>query len=140
MPFEGAPKTSATVLVVDDEPVVLNCVSNALVHGGFDVLRAASPADALRIAATHELPIHLILCDVVMPQMNGPLLADRLLEVHPEAECLFMAGLPDHPEVTYRVVGRGLAFLPKPFMPQELVAKVREVLSIGAGRSMAAEA
>jgi hypothetical protein len=61
--------------------------------------------------------------------MSGPELADIFTAIHPESECMFMAGLPDTPEVCDRIIRRNRAFLQKPFVPQTLVKKVQEVLS-----------
>jgi DNA-binding NtrC family response regulator len=117
------------ILVVDDEPFVLNIVSNILRNAGFEVLSAASADEALEIGRGYGQPIHLLLSDVIMPGLSGPSLADRFTEMHAETECMFMAGLPDTPEVCDRILRRGRAFLPKPFVPQTLVKKVHEVLA-----------
>jgi two-component system, cell cycle sensor histidine kinase and response regulator CckA len=119
------------ILVVDDEPMVLNIVAAILDSAGFTVLRAASPHEALQLARLHTAPIRLMLSDVVMPGLTGPTLAEAVAELHPETETLFMAGLPDTPEVCERVLARGLAFLPKPFTAKTLLAKVAEVLAAG---------
>lgn|SRR5690242_10741282 len=139
MDTDNSREQRETVLVVDDEPIVLSIVSSILEHGGFGVLRAASPGEALRIALDHHAPISLLLCDVVMPGQSGPTVADQFALIHPETVCLFMAGHPEGSEVVDRVIARGRAFLPKPFVPQTLIAKVREVLS-NSSRSMAAPA
>ncbi len=125
------------VVVVDDEPFVLNTLCSILARSGFRVLRAGSPEVALQLAAEEQSAIDLVLCDVIMPGMSGPDLTDRFLESHPEARCLFIAGFPDSPEVARRVLARGLAFLPKPFLPATLVAKVWEVLGGVSDRAMA---
>ncbi len=126
-----------TVLVVDDEPLVLNAVSAMLAYTGFLVLRAGSPHDALRIGAYRQEPIHLMLADVLMPGLNGPGLADQFSRLHPETRYLFMAGFAQHPEVVERILRRGLDFIPKPFLPNELARRVSEVLAV---RERAAEA
>src|SRR5579883_1872375 len=113
-----------TILVVDDELFVLNAVCGILRHAGYDVLRASTPAEALAISHQYSGPIHLLLSDVVMPQMSGPTLADRLEPIHPETIALFMAGMPDHPEVLARVLPLGRGFLPKPFTAATLLSKV----------------
>jgi DNA-binding NtrC family response regulator len=123
---------------VDDEPFVLSAVSGILEHAGYEVLRARSAQEALIIAVRHSEPIHLLLCDVIMPGENGPSMADRFASLHPETPSLFMAGWPDGPEVVERILARGIPFLPKPFIPETLVSKVREVLSGRAGRAVAA--
>lgn len=117
------------IVVVDDEPFVLNIVTCILRNAGFEVMPAGSPAAALEIARAHAKPIHLLLSDVVMPGLSGPELADLFTEIHRETECMFMAGLPDTPEVCDRIIRRGRAFLPKPFVPATLVSKVQEVLT-----------
>lgn len=118
-----------TILVVDDNAFVLNSISAALVHAGFDVLTSRSPHEALRIAIQHSDPIHLILADVILPDMSGPQLASELLSLHPESRSLFMTGLHDSPLVAEQVLGRGLECLRKPFLPNVMVKKVREVLA-----------
>lgn len=115
------------ILVVDDEPFVLNIVCCVLENSGFEVLRAASPAEALDIAGRSG-PVRLLLSDVVMPGMSGPALAERFAAIHPETEYLFMAGLPDSPEICDRILRRGHAFLAKPFVPRTLLRKVEDVL------------
>lgn len=116
------------ILVVDDEPVVLRAVSLALQHAGFPVLGAGSPSEALRLAVAHRGPIDLMVCDVLMPGMTGSRLAEEFRLLHPETRYLFMAGLPDHPEVRDHILARGYAFLAKPFLPKQLLAKVRDLL------------
>jgi len=100
-----------------------------LERSGFGVLRAASGDEALQIGAGRNDPIDLLLADVVMPGLSGPSLAERFTRLHPETQWLFMAGLPDQPEVSERIASRGHAFLPKPFLPDALIRKVREVLA-----------
>lgn len=121
------------ILVVDDEPFVLNVVAAVLRQAGFVVLSAATPQEALEIARGHAGPIQLLLSDVQLPELSGPSLADCVLEIHPEAECMFMAGLPDTPEICDRIIARGRPFLPKPFLPRTLVSQVREVLARSTG-------
>jgi two-component system, cell cycle sensor histidine kinase and response regulator CckA len=116
------------ILAVDDEPLVLRIVSEILVKAGYSVSRASSPQEAVELARRTAGPIHLLLSDVVMPGMSGPCLADALENLHPETEVLFMAGLPDTPEVCERIIERGRAFLPKPFTARVLLDKVDHVL------------
>src|SRR5262252_2638694 len=119
---------TATILVVDDEPLVLGSVGNILRHAGYEVLQSASPNEALQLAMQHDGPIDLLLADVIMPGLSGPSLAERFAALHPETRCMFMAGLPDTPEIINRILRRGKPFLAKPFFPKALVAKVSEVL------------
>jgi two-component system cell cycle sensor histidine kinase/response regulator CckA len=116
------------VLIVDDELPVLMTLCKILAHAGFAVLAAASPEEALRIAAERSGPIDLMLCDVAMPGMSGPQMALQFAILQPETRLMFMAGLPDGPEIT-AIVQQGTPFLPKPFRPDELVASIREVLA-----------
>lgn len=118
------------ILVVDDEPTVLNIVSTILANAEFTVLRASDPAEALDTARRHDGPIRLLVSDVVMPGMSGPDLADALATEHPETECLFIAGLPDSPEICNRILSHGRPFLPKPFLARTLLDKVRQVLAV----------
>lgn len=128
----------AFILVVDDEPWVLNTVCSILKHSGYEVLSAGSPEEALRKAAQCKARIDLLLCDVILPRLSGPSVAEEVLALHPEARCLFMAGLPDTPEILNRILRRGLPLLAKPFMPETLVNKIEDVLSSGPGKSSAA--
>jgi DNA-binding response OmpR family regulator len=125
------------ILVVDDEDMVLGTVCRMLSRAGFEVLAAASSEGALSVGAGHPQPIDLMVADVVMPGLNGLAMADRFRLGHPETQLIFMAGLPDSPEIA-AILARGLAFLPKPFLPAVLVEKVREVLD--ASRNCAARA
>src|SRR5215475_16162537 len=103
------------ILLVDDEPFVLRTVSSILAQARYRVLQAGSPSEALRLATEFEEPIDLLLSDVVMPGLSGPSLADRIAELHPETQCIFMAGMPGSAEVQDRILSRGKSFLPKPF-------------------------
>jgi two-component system, cell cycle sensor histidine kinase and response regulator CckA len=116
------------ILVVDDDPFVLDTVCAMLVHSGFAALGADSAKTALTLARLRSAPIHLLLSDVLLPGMSGPDMAQRFLELHPEARCLFMAGLPNSPEIAEKIFNRGLPFLPKPFLPAVLAEKVRRIL------------
>ena len=117
-----------TVLVVDDHSLVLTTLVKTLVRAGFEVLSALSGEEALEIASHLHRPIDLLVCDVILPGMQGTELAYRLADVHPETRCLFISGMPDHPPISHAVAASGQALLPKPFLPQALVRKAREVL------------
>ena len=121
--------TVQTVLVVDDEPIVLKTLTFALRHYGYNVLAAAEGSAALTLAEEFSGVIDLLVCDVLMPDLCGPDLAERLLAVRPDMRVLFTAGHPSHPIVEERVIARGLPFLPKPFGAQALVSLVREILA-----------
>jgi hypothetical protein len=116
------------VLVVDDEPCVLNTVSCILEYAGYQVLTADSAPGALRLAAERREPVDLLLTDVVLGAMSGTALAEEFSRRHPETRMLFMAGLPDNPDIRDRVIGRGRAFLPKPFRAPVLLEAVSKAL------------
>lgn len=116
-----------TILLVEDEPAVRGLVHEALRLHGYTVLVARHGIEALLTGAKHMGPIHLLLTDVVMPQMSGPEVAEKLTAVRPEIKVLYMSGYPDHP-VFAQGVKRETAFLQKPFTPNVLTQKVREVL------------
>jgi PAS domain S-box-containing protein len=117
-----------TILLVEDEPAVRGLVHEALRLNGYNVLVARHGIEALLTGAKHMGPIHLLLTDVVMPQMSGPEVAEKLTAVRPEIKVLYMSGYPDHPVFSQSGVKRGTAFLQKPFTPNVLTQKVREVL------------
>ena len=95
---------------------------------GYRVLAATTPGEAVRMAKAHGGRIHLLITDMVMPEMNGRDLANRLIALHPEIVCLFMSGYSGD-VITHRgMLDEGVNFIQKPFSIQALAAKVREVL------------
>ncbi|MGD0089372.1 MAG: response regulator [Planctomycetota bacterium] len=117
-----------TVLVVDDEADIRSLVQETLQDLGYTVLVGAGPQDALHLAETHTGPLHLLLTDVVMPEMSGKELAERVKAKHPQAKVLFMSGYTHNVMLDHGVDGKTPAFVEKPFMPAALATKVREVL------------
>ncbi len=117
-----------TILLVEDEPAVRGLVHETLRLHGYTVLEARHGIEALLTGTRHLGPIHLLLTDVVMPQMSGPEVAEKLTSVRPEIKVLYMSGYPDHPVFVQGGIKRDTAFLQKPFTPNVLVQKVREVL------------
>jgi PAS domain S-box-containing protein len=125
---ETPPARSETVLLVEDALRVRAVVREILEMNGYHVLEARHGAEAIEISERHRGPIHLMVTDVVMPQMSGRELAQRLLPVRPDMRVLYMSGYTDDAIVRHGVLGAGMAFLSKPFTPDALAVKVREVL------------
>lgn len=116
---------SETVLVTDDQPVVLHCVAEALRESGYRVLEAKGGEQALAVARTHPGPIHLLLTDVTMPGLSGPDLAARLSLQRPELRVLFMTADPANDVPAGRPQTRALG---KPFVLDDLDHAVRDAL------------
>jgi CheY-like chemotaxis protein len=118
-----------TVLLVEDDPAVRLTIATVLRRQGYDVLETATPRAAIELFEQHDEAIDLLLTDVVMPEMNGPTLAQRLVDVRPELRILFISGYADVKLPLDRA--HHVSFLSKPFQASVLAAKVREVLSRG---------
>jgi CheY-like chemotaxis protein len=118
----------ATILLVEDEASVRDLAARVLSGAGYQVLSAPGPQAALRTAANFPETIHLLLTDVVMPDMSGPLLAERLRTLRPTVEVLFISGFSGQSVTAIEPFGEQ-RLLPKPFTPASLVARVRDVLS-----------
>jgi PAS domain S-box-containing protein len=117
-----------TVLLVEDAPPVRQIARRILERHGYMVLETDSAIDGLAMAQRKDVVIHLLLTDVVMPQMSGRVLAERFSALHPEAKVIFMSGYTDDAIVRHGVLEAGTPYLQKPFTPFTLAAKVREVL------------
>jgi nitrogen-specific signal transduction histidine kinase/CheY-like chemotaxis protein len=127
------PRTgSETVLVVEDEDAMREAVRDLLEDQGYRVITAPSGPAALDLARRHPGRIDVLLTDVIMQQMNGRELAERMRRLRPEAAVLFMSGYADDTIARYGVLEPGIALLQKPFSAEELGDKVREVLGAGA--------
>jgi len=117
-----------TVLLVEDEPAILDVSTQMLQMQGYRVLAAATPGEAIRLAEEHRGEIHLLMTDVVMPEMNGRELAKKLLSLYPGLKRLFMSGYTADVIAHHGVLDEGVQFIQKPFALKALAAKVREVL------------
>ncbi len=125
---EPLPTGSETILLVEDEAGVRNLAKKILETYGYKVLDAAEGEDAFRLSGQHKGLIHLMVTDMVMPEMSGRELADRLKPSRPNMKVLFMSGYTDKAMLHQGELDPGMAFLQKPFTPQTLARKVREVL------------
>jgi PAS domain S-box-containing protein len=121
---------SETILLVEDEEVVRGLARRILEQAGYSVVEASKGDEALRFCAEHAAEVDLLLTDVVMPEMSGKELADRLKPKYPELKMLFMSGYTDEAIVHHGVLDSSVEFIQKPFTPAALVTKVREVLDL----------
>ncbi len=122
-----------TVLLAEDEEVVRELAKRILTHYGYRVLAAANGGEALLICENRKEMIHLLLTDLVMPEMSGRELCDRLAPLRPGMKSLYMSGYPDTAVFHQRALEPGMPFIQKPFSPESLARKVREVLGAPAG-------
>jgi PAS domain S-box-containing protein len=125
---ETAPRGSETILVVEDEEALRVLVCEVLEASGYQVLAARHGVEALEVAEAHRGPIHLLVTDLVMPQMSGGQLANRFATLRPEARVLYTSGYTDDVVARNRLLDPGVPFIPKPFSPDLLVRKIRELL------------
>jgi CheY-like chemotaxis protein len=126
---QEAPKGTATILLVEDNPDVRQLARVILTALGYVVLEAAHPEAALLIASNHSARIDLMVSDVVMPGLGGPELARRLTPIHPETAVLYISGYAEHDIAERAMLDPAKDFLHKPFTPDELGRKVKEMIS-----------
>jgi PAS domain S-box-containing protein len=118
-----------TILLVEDEPMVLEMTIAMLESLGYTILPATTPKEALRLAREHEGNIHLLLTDVIMPEMNGRDLANQLVIICPEIKLLFMSGYTANAIAHHGVLDEGVQFIQKPFTLPDLAAKLRQMFN-----------
>jgi PAS domain S-box-containing protein len=117
-----------TILLVEDEPSILNMVRQFIEQLGYKVLAAGAPAEAVMYAREYDGDIHLLMTDVVMPEMNGRELANKIRTIYPEIKHLFMSGYTAEVIAHHGVLDAGVNFIQKPFEMHTLALKLREVL------------
>ena len=117
-----------TVLVVEDEEGVRSLIRLALESAGYKVLATEDAESALATCENHDGPIQLLLTDVVMPKMSGPLVAKKVTSLRPEIKVLYISGYTGDAVAHHGVLGEDMPFLQKPFSPEALRKKIREVL------------
>jgi len=122
------PRGNETILVVEDDPAAKRLTVEILNMQGYLVLEASDGNEALKMAKSYEANIQLVLTDVVMPQMSGKEMVDRLRMLRPDIKVLFMSGYTNDAIVHHGVLDQGLFYIQKPFTVDGLSKKIREVL------------
>ncbi|MGM0654534.1 MAG: PAS domain S-box protein [Thermodesulfobacteriota bacterium] len=122
-----------TILLVEDEPSILRMTRIMLERMGYTILAAGTPGEAIALAREHAGEIHMLMTDVVMPEMNGRDLAKNLLSLYPDLKRLFMSGYTANVIAHHGVLDEGVQFIHKPFSKQALAIKVRKVLDEATG-------
>lgn len=132
--FEPKPETrkggNESIMVVDDDDLVLNMVQSILEKAGYAVLPAKCPVEAIEIAREHAGEIHMLITDIIMPKMNGRDLAEGLLTEYPSLKCLYMSGYTGSIVNDISDLGQGSHFIQKPFTVASLTSTVRTVLDL----------
>lgn len=124
-----APRGTETLLLVEDEDGVRALSRYTLQQCGYTLLEASHGEEAIRVATNYREKIHLLVTDVVMPGMGGRILAERLLSLHPEMKVLYLSGYTDDAVVRHGILHEEVNFLQKPFSPNALAHKVRDVIA-----------
>ncbi len=140
-PEEGVKPTGRftgkeTILLVEDEARVRKLIVDVLTARGYNVLEATRGEEAIRLCRKHSRAIDLAVVDVVMPEINGPALVRQMTPLQPKMLVLYISGYTDEAIVHHGIPESGIAFLQKPFLPDALARKVREVLD-GRGNNAA---
>jgi PAS domain S-box-containing protein len=117
-----------TILVIEDEEGVRSLIHLALESAGYKVLQMEDAEAALATCVNYDRPIHLLLTDVVMPQMSGPVVAEKVAALRPGIKILYMSGYTDDAVVHHGVLSHDMPFIQKPFSPVALRKKIRDVL------------
>ena len=117
-----------TILIVEDDDALRTVACRSLVQCGYEVLEASDGQEALRLCAQHDGRIHLVVSDMVMPEMSGSELAELIAESFPEVRVLLMSGYTRDEAARRGIASERYSFLEKPFTPTKLAARVRELL------------
>ncbi len=131
------PPGSETILLVEDEESVRALVRQVLKRKGYNVLEAEHVSQALQICREHGGEIHLVVTDVVMPEMSGRDLATQLTALRPHMKVLYMSGYTDDATLRHGILPRGTSFLQKPFTPEVLVRAIHDIIHGAAGHAAA---
>jgi CheY-like chemotaxis protein len=117
-----------TILIVEDDPALRRLMQRTLERHGYAVLQSKNVVDALSIAERHPGKIDLLLSDVIMPVMNGPDLAQRIVRLRPAIKVMYVSGFTNQIALDRGSVGAKACFMAKPFTPQALASRVRDCL------------
>ncbi len=116
------------ILIIEDDPKVLKLSANILSKKGYQVIQVSEAGEALNMAAGDKKPINLVIADVIMPDMNGPDVFNKIAKYHPEAKVLYISGYTNDIIANHGVLKEGIAFLEKPFTEKQLTDKVSVVI------------
>jgi len=119
-----------TILLVEDSDVVRDVIARMLEDDGYAVLPASGGEEALSISRRNDAPIDLLLTDIVMPEMSGVELADRLEKERPGLRILFMTGYAEEVVVNEGILGKQRECIGKPFTREEITKRVRKIISL----------
>jgi len=125
---EECPRGKETILLVEDEPSILKMIEKMLKRLGYRVLSASTPGEAMNLITSQQNQIHLLITDVIMPEMNGRDLAESIVLFNPDIKFLFMSGYTADVIADHGVLDEHVYFIQKPFSHNELATKIREVL------------
>lgn len=117
-----------TLLIVENESAIRNLLQVALKRNGYTVLAAESGREALELVRNHTGAIHLLITDVIMPDMDGPELVRHLSTIRPDTRTLFMSGYMDDTLGERGILATSANFIQKPFSPRTIAQRVREIL------------
>jgi two-component system cell cycle sensor histidine kinase/response regulator CckA len=127
-PSVNLPRGTETVLLVEDETTVRDFAARVLVEQGYTVLQAGNGREALQVSQQHQGEIHLLLTDVVMPEMGGKLLSEQIKLSYPTIKILFTSGYTDSAVIRQGILADDIDFIQKPFSPADLAVSVRKAL------------
>jgi PAS domain S-box-containing protein len=123
-----APGNGETILLVEDERSVLDVVKQIMENLGYTVRAVTGPAEAIKMTRGYPGRIHMLITDVVMPEMSGKDLAEEINKVRPDVKVLFMSGYTSNAIVHHGILEKGVSFIQKPFTPESLARKIRDLL------------
>ena len=127
------PGGNETILIVEDEMSVRNLIQKTLQKLGYHLMTAADGEEAMKIIRDHPETIHLLLTDVVMPNMSGKELSEKIGMFHSETTICFMSGYTDDAVLRHGILNESVHFIQKPFTPHSLAKKIRKILDLPDG-------